>query len=252
MPQHMGSLAPHVTRLSPNLGAVDGRSLSSSHGRRVVLTVTGQARRVTAPHVVAAAPEPSGVSLGQDAARIDASGQLITVMRKGETYIEFEMKVRDDELDEYGVVNNAIYASYIHTGRPPAMSCQYYRGRDLLLENLGISVDYWASTGNAMALSELNLKYFLPLRSYEVRQYGDIAKSIAINLRFAVMVRPAQINGVRIIIHHLIETVPDRKLVLEARATAICLNKDYRPTRVFPELSAKLREAFACKEGESL
>jgi hypothetical protein len=37
-------------------------------------------------------------------------------------------------------------------------------GRDVVLEKLGISVDYWTSTGNAMALSELNLKYFAPLR----------------------------------------------------------------------------------------
>ena len=34
----------------------------------------------------------------------------------------------------------------------------------MVLEKLGISVDYWTSTGNAMALSELNLKYFTPLR----------------------------------------------------------------------------------------
>jgi len=33
-----------------------------------------------------------------------------------------------------------------------------------MLEQLGISVDYWTSTGNAMALAELNLKYFAPLR----------------------------------------------------------------------------------------
>ena len=37
-------------------------------------------------------------------------------------------------------------------------------GRDVMLEQMGISVDYWTSTGNAMALAELNLKYFAPLR----------------------------------------------------------------------------------------
>nr|XP_034601939.1 acyl-acyl carrier protein thioesterase ATL2, chloroplastic-like [Setaria viridis] len=108
-------------------------------------------------------------------------------MRK-DRFFEIEMEVRDDEVDEYGVVNNAIYASYLHSGR------------DGMLEQLGISVDYWTSTGNAMALSELNLKYFAPLT-----------------------------------------------LVLEGRATAVCLNKDFRPTRVFPELSASLMEVFSCK-----
>nr|TKW03908.1 hypothetical protein SEVIR_7G073900v2 [Setaria viridis] len=101
-----------------------------------------------------------------------------------------------------------------------------------MLEQLGISVDYWTSTGNAMALSELNLKYFAPLRS------GD---------KFAVKVKPIQIKGVRIIVEHIIETLPHRKLVLEGRATAVCLNKDFRPTRVFPELSASLMEVFSCK-----
>ncbi|GJN02124.1 hypothetical protein PR202_ga19446 [Eleusine coracana subsp. coracana] len=109
-----------------------------------------------------------------------------------------EMQVHDDDLDLYGVVNNAIYASYIN------------RARDVLLEYLGIGVEYWASSGNAMAISELNLKYFAPLR------IGD---------RFVV------------------------KLVLDARATIVFLNKDYRPTRVFPEVAAKTWEMFGCKEG---
>ncbi|WVZ55761.1 hypothetical protein U9M48_006383 [Paspalum notatum var. saurae] len=130
------------------------------------------------------------------------------------------MEVRDDEIDEYGVVNNAIYASYLHSAR------------DVLLEKMGISVDYWTSTGNAMAILELNLKYYAPLRS------GD---------RFVVKVKIVQIKGVRIIVEHRIETLPDRKLVLEGGATVVCLNKEFRPTRVFPELSARAMELFSCK-----
>ncbi|TVT99989.1 hypothetical protein EJB05_54616, partial [Eragrostis curvula] len=153
MQRQMGSLAPHDTGLCPRPRAADGRSPISSGGRgHRVAALTGRA------------------CLGK--------------ARKEDKYFEVEMMVHDDDLDEYGVVNNAIYASYIHSGR------------DVLLENLGISVDYWASMGNAMALSELNLKYFSPLRS------GD---------RFVVKIRPVLIKGVRMIIHHLIETLPDRK-----------------------------------------
>ena len=35
------------------------------------------------------------------------------------------------------------------------------------------------------------------------------------------------------------------QLVLEATATVVCLNKDYRPTRVFPEVASKLRRFFS-------
>uniref|UniRef100_A0ACD5TTZ6 Uncharacterized protein n=1 Tax=Avena sativa TaxID=4498 RepID=A0ACD5TTZ6_AVESA len=133
-------------------------------------------------------------------------------------YYEAEMTVQDCDLDKYGVVNNAIYASYIE------------KAREELLVGLGISTGWVLSTGNAMALSELNLKYFTPLRRGQ---------------KFVVKVRLVRIKGVRIYAEHLIETLPDRKLVLDATATIVCLNMDYRPTRVFPEMSAKLQRFFS-------
>ncbi|RLM75612.1 uncharacterized protein C2845_PM15G17020 [Panicum miliaceum] len=240
--QIMGALVRQATGLSsPRLRAADGTISFSSgaHGNRrvVVRTTTGRRARlvrVAATHVDARPKYCRFRGVAAVAARdtsrelLDrhphpgntASNQLATAMSKGK-FFEIEMEVRDDEVDEYGVVNNAIYASYLHSGR------------DVMLEQLGISAGYWTSTGNAMALSELNLKYFAPLRS------GDM---------FVVKVKPVLIKGVRIIVEHMIETLPDRKLVLEGRATAVCLNKDFRPTRVFPELSASLTEAFSLRD----
>ncbi|KAK8449342.1 hypothetical protein SEVIR_7G203850v4 [Setaria viridis] len=237
MQQQMAGLVRQVTGLSLRPRPADVSS--GIHGQHRVVARTGRARTgrvvVAVAHVAArpkycrlrgaaaiAVPETSRQLLDQQEVRPSndtASNPLITTIRK-DKFFEIEMKVRDDELDEYGVVNNAIYASYLHSGR------------DVVLEQLGISVDYWTSTGNAMALSELNLKYFAPLRS------GD---------RFVVKVKPVQIKGVRMIVEHMIETLPDRKLVLEGRATVVCLNKDFRPTRVFPELSARAMEVFSCK-----
>ncbi|CAN6235866.1 unnamed protein product [Urochloa humidicola] len=215
-------------------GADDGRgrvAVCTGRRRRAprLGTVVAAARVATGPKycrlrgvAAVAAPDTTSRELFDQLARpgnSTASKQLIASINK-DRFFEVEMEVREDELDEYGVVNNAIYASYLHSGR------------DVMLEKMGISVDYWTSTGNAMALSELNLKFFAPLRS------GG---------RFVVKVKPIQIKGVRIIVEHMIETLPDRKLVLKGTATAICLNKNFRPTRVFPELSASLMEAFSCK-----
>ncbi|CAO2043330.1 unnamed protein product [Urochloa humidicola] len=238
MQQQMDGLVHQVPGLSPRPRAGNGISFTFGSGHHRVVVHTGRRRTtrlgtaVAAAHVAAgpkycrlrcmaavAAPGTTSRELFDQRAlpgNITApAGQLAGINKDG--FFEVEMEVRDDELDQYGVVNNAIYVSYLHTSR------------DVVLEHPGFGVDYWTSTGNAMALSELNLKYFAPLRSDD---------------RFVVKARAIQIKGVRIIVEHMIETLPDRKLVLEGRATAICLDKSFHPTRVFPELSASLIEVF--------
>lgn len=135
---------------------------------------------------------------------------------KGVHFVASE--VRDYELDQFQVVNNAVYASYVQHGRHKALS------------SIGLSVSSLQASGTLMALSELSLQYKAPLRS------GDT---------FFVTTAVAQLTAARLVIDHSVQQVTghdggEPQVVCQGQATVVFLDSQYRPIRV----PAKVKAAF--------
>jgi YbgC/YbaW family acyl-CoA thioester hydrolase len=130
------------------------------------------------------------------------------------TVFSLDCEVRDYELDQYGVVNNAVYLNYLE------------HARHEFLHGVGIDPAAVARSGRSLALSEIHVHYRGPLRSRD---------------HFRVEVRIGELRGARVVILQRIVSPPDGRAILEARAVAVFLDARGRPQR----LDAAHRAAFA-------
>ncbi|GFR51110.1 hypothetical protein Agub_g13440 [Astrephomene gubernaculifera] len=155
------------------------------------------------------------------------------------------MQVRDYELDQFSVVNNAVYSSYFQHARHEAFAA------------LGHDVDEYGRRGAPLALSQLNITFRAPLRSRDT---------------FRVTLSTTRVTAARLLLHQRILLMPRRQqqdagaaqvgsagsqqperqdevVVAEAEAVVVFLDSQYRPARV-PRDVARLFQALADLRGQ--
>ena len=124
-------------------------------------------------------------------------------MNEQENEFELELKVRDYEVDLQGIVNNAVYQHYL----------EHARHEFLISRN----IDFVAlhKQGNDLIVTRIEIDYKYPLKSRD---------------KFKVTLRVKKEGPLKVIFEQTIVRLPDRKMIVEARVTGVCL-KDGRPVR---------------------
>ena len=128
---------------------------------------------------------------------------------------EYEMDVRDYELDTQGVVNNSVYQNYLE------------HARHQFLKKLGVNFNGLHAEGVDAVVHKIELEYKRPLK-------GDD--------RFVVRSRIRQKGHVRFIFDQDIYRQPDEELMLKGVVTTVFMTDD-KPIRP-PEHVVEALEAF--------
>jgi len=116
---------------------------------------------------------------------------------------ELELKVRDYEVDLQGIVNNAVYHHYL----------EHARHEFLISRNIDFSALH--GQGNDLIVTRVEIDYKYPLKSRD---------------KFKVTLRVKKEGPLKVIFEQTIVRLPDRKMIVEATVTGVCL-KDGRPVR---------------------
>ncbi|HKL16017.1 MAG TPA: thioesterase family protein [Balneolaceae bacterium] len=116
---------------------------------------------------------------------------------------DFEIEVRDYELDTQGVVNNSVYQNYLE------------HARHQFLKKMGINFNGLHAGGVDAVVHKIELEYKRPL-------VGDDS--------FVVRSRVRQKGHVRFIFDQDIYRLPDEELMLKGVVTSVFMN-DGRPIR---------------------
>ncbi|KAG9152246.1 hypothetical protein Leryth_027410 [Lithospermum erythrorhizon] len=156
-----------------------------------------------------------------EASGVSSNGVAIGGKRKSGWH-EIELAVREYELDQYGVVNNGVYSNYCQIAH-----CELLKRMDI--------TSYGIDSGEALALSELSLKFISPLKS------GD---------RFLIRVKISSMTGARLSFQEHIIKLPNEQAILEANATAVWLDTNYRPVRLPREVRSKVNRFISETKSE--
>ena len=123
-----------------------------------------------------------------------------------------KMKVRDYELDRFGVINNAVYQNYLeHT-------------RHLFLETNGVSMETLIKCGYSPVITKAEIEYRSSLQSRN---------------DFVVNLELASLSKLKFIFRQEIRSLPGDTLIISARITGTILNSSKQPC--FPDSFQKLR-----------